>query len=329
MTYNLERFCADKYLPRDWVASTFGVHDSEATFTAKEDGHGRKKGEPFKKAGIFFPYTDSEGNKQHRIRLSASGKKFCWNPADYKHQMLYGAFLLPPANSNPKEVFIVEGESCTITGRLMGLRTVGVAGAPNGWVDEFKHLPIFKAAETIYVIQEPKRAELKPEAPDAGALLVQRIAPSFPGKVRVIRLDKLPELSEEGVKDLSDLWILCKTRNPFTPAEDFNRLWHAAKLAAVVPQNDVLPVLDYRESAVADMPPEVLDGWLGEQCKKHMAGLPIAYAWPALLAAASVQVPKIGNLPLNLYVCLLGGIGSGKQPLYLEHFGCWKLESRF
>jgi hypothetical protein len=71
-------------------------------------------------------------------------------------------------------------------------------------------------------------------------------------------------------------------------------------------------------SEVPDMPEEVLDGRLGEICRTRMAMFPRAFAWPALLAAASVLVPKSENekIRANIYVSLIGPPGSGKSSSY-------------
>ncbi|MGA7382244.1 MAG: hypothetical protein WBX03_15450 [Terriglobales bacterium] len=79
---------------------------------------------------------------------------------------------------------------------------------------------------------------------------------------------------------------------------------------------------------VPDMPAEVFDGWLGELCRKHMAGFPIAYAWPALLTAASVLVPNLpGNVRTNLYTGLVGGVGTGKTSAFERAFWLLNLVS--
>jgi hypothetical protein len=90
-SYTLKQFCEDKFLPLDYVVETFGVRDGEDTLHYKSDNPtGRwKAGDPYKVNGVFFPYTTGDGTKQHRIRHSKSGKRFCWG-SDYKHQMLYG-----------------------------------------------------------------------------------------------------------------------------------------------------------------------------------------------------------------------------------------------
>src|SRR6267142_1508492 len=57
-----------------------------------------------------------------------------------------------------------------------------------------------------------------------------------------------------------------------------------------------------------DMPESVLDGRLGELCERLMLSgkrFPVAYAWPAMLAAASVLVPRYGpKQRINLFVAL-------------------------
>lgn len=77
-------------------------------------------------------------------------------------------------------------------------------------------------------------------------------------------------------------------------------------------------------ASVPDMPAEVLDGWLGELCRTRMKDFPIAYAWPALLAAASVLVPKCG-LRTNLFVGLIGPPRSGKDSAFNYAFSLLSL----
>jgi hypothetical protein len=73
-----------------------------------------------------------------------------------------------------------------------------------------------------------------------------------------------------------------------------------------------------------DMPLAVLDGWLGDVCRKRMLkDYPVAYAWPALLSAASVLVTR-DLLPAqtraNVYVGLIGPVGSGKTSAFNDAF---------
>jgi hypothetical protein len=230
--YTLESFCEDKLLPLDFVVDNFSVKDGEDTLHYKSDSPtGRwKKGDPFTVKGILFPYTNGDGTRQHRIRYAKTGKKrFCWG-SDYKHQLLYG--LNVPFSGDGKTIVVVEGESCTITGRLLGLSTVGVAGAPTGWVDEFKNLPIFRNVERILFVQERKRKDLKPEDIDAGAELCKKLADSFPGKVQSIRLDKL---FGEDIKDLSDLWLEANNRDAIDAESEFAEMWVQAVAAARQP----------------------------------------------------------------------------------------------
>jgi hypothetical protein len=65
-----------------------------------------------------------------------------------------------------------------------------------------------------------------------------------------------------------------------------------------------------------DMPVECLDGWLGKVCAEQMKDFPRAYAWTALLAAASVLVPLSTNMRCNLFVDLDGPVHSGKSSAF-------------
>lgn len=65
-----------------------------------------------------------------------------------------------------------------------------------------------------------------------------------------------------------------------------------------------------------DMPTECLDGWLGEVCRNQMSAFPRAYAWLALLAAASVLVPLGMNMRCNLFIDLDGPVHSGKSSAF-------------
>lgn len=70
-------------------------------------------------------------------------------------------------------------------------------------------------------------------------------------------------------------------------------------------------------TAIPDMPESVLDGVLGELCETYMLTgkrFPLAYAWPALLAVASVIAPRYQpKQRLNLYSAVIGPVGSGKS----------------
>ena len=77
-------------------------------------------------------------------------------------------------------------------------------------------------------------------------------------------------------------------------------------------------VLTYRENEstalkIPDMPAAALDGELGRICGERLGDFPRAYAWPALVSAASVLVPNMGqSTRTNVYVALVGDKGSGK-----------------
>jgi hypothetical protein len=70
------------------------------------------------------------------------------------------------------------------------------------------------------------------------------------------------------------------------------------------------------ELNLPDMEEAVLCGRLGEICQRRLKAFARAYAWPALLAAASTCVSvrsEMSRIAVNLYVALVGGVGTGKS----------------
>ena len=63
------------------------------------------------------------------------------------------------------------------------------------------------------------------------------------------------------------------------------------------------------------MSEDVLDGQLGEICRRRMARFPIAYAWPALVTVAGTLIENQGSSSLrtNLFCGLVGPVDSGKS----------------
>jgi len=84
----------------------------------------------------------------------------------------------------------------------------------------------------------------------------------------------------------------------------------------IVPE---IPTMKVPRENDPDLPVECLDGWLGKVCAERMADFPRAYAWPALLVAASVLVPRMKS-PCNLFVALDGPVGSGKSCAFEKAF---------
>ena len=64
---------------------------------------------------------------------------------------------------------------------------------------------------------------------------------------------------------------------------------------------------------IEDMPETVLDGWLGELCKRRLGSFPKAYAWPALVTVAGALTPPMGQHRTALYTDLVGDVNSGKS----------------
>jgi hypothetical protein len=79
---------------------------------------------------------------------------------------------------------------------------------------------------------------------------------------------------------------------------------------------NVLTERDVTKATDTDLPESCLDGWLGLICKERMSALPRAYAWLALLAGASVLVPRETKHRCNLYVDLDGPVHSGKSSTF-------------
>lgn len=72
-------------------------------------------------------------------------------------------------------------------------------------------------------------------------------------------------------------------------------------------------VMKAEELERPDMPAGVLCGYLGEVCRTRLSDFPIAYAWLATLAAASVLVKPHHASRSNLYVAPVGPPDSGKS----------------
>jgi hypothetical protein len=75
----------------------------------------------------------------------------------------------------------------------------------------------------------------------------------------------------------------------------------------------LIEVAGVEELTRPDMPISVLCGKLGEICRTRLADFPIAYAWPSILAAASVLVHPHPTHRCNLYVATVGLPDSGKS----------------
>jgi hypothetical protein len=87
--------------------------------------------------------------------------------------------------------------------------------------------------------------------------------------------------------------------------------------------------LKISELEFPDMPEAVLEGRLGDICRRHMIPhFPVAYAWPALVTVAGVMVPTVdpeatidptkiyaggGITKTNLYTAAVGPVHSGKS----------------
>jgi hypothetical protein len=96
------------------------------------------------------------------------------------------------------------------------------------------------------------------------------------------------------------------------PKSEPAQVSHAEVSEPETPQD--VPIADV---GIKDMPESVLDGWLGDVCKKRMLEhFPVAYAWTALVTVASALVPvdpAKNGMRCNLFGCPVGPIHSGKS----------------
>ena len=104
------------------------------------------------------------------------------------------------------------------------------------------------------------------------------------------------------------------------PIETPSSMGPSVELVSSVPSD--VGTVDW---TLTDMPVSVMNGRLGEICRNRLIDnkrFPIAYAWPALLAAAGVMVPAVPPDPgivtsvdpmTNSYTGLVGPVHSGKS----------------
>jgi hypothetical protein len=84
----------------------------------------------------------------------------------------------------------------------------------------------------------------------------------------------------------------------------------------VVEALNVMTDTESTKIAHEDLPESCIYGWLGQICNERMGAFPRAYAWLALLAGASVLVPRETKFRCNLYVDLDGPVHSGKSSAF-------------
>lgn len=79
--------------------------------------------------------------------------------------------------------------------------------------------------------------------------------------------------------------------------------------------NTVVPTVAKSVDIPADpnppFPEDCMYGWLGDKAKA--LGTPLGFSYPAMLAVGAVLTPPVPNIRSNMYVSLIGGIGTGKS----------------
>ena len=88
---------------------------------------------------------------------------------------------------------------------------------------------------------------------------------------------------------------------------------------------DVITEKEVKAADIEDLPVGCLDGWLGQICREQISEFPRAFSWLALLAAASVYVPRETKARCNLFVDLDGPVHSGKTSAFELAFRLFSL----
>jgi hypothetical protein len=120
-------------------------------------------------------------------------------------------------------------------------------------------------------------------------------------------------------KKIEDFFSASKLgqREKWTERADYRERTIAKAIKGKEPKNVTVSSNEIEVRVVTneqpDMPRSILTGRLGEICEQNLlTDFPVAYAWPALVTAASVLVP-VGEVMHNLYTALIGPVNDGKS----------------
>lgn len=177
--------------------------------------------------GILIPYWDESTVHRVRVRRGLKGSSSYWLPPPHEGHSItaYGAWLVPHYRPG-RALYLVEGETDTLTGIYARLPVIGIPGKSMARSVIAGNRLIVAGFDCIFVIEEPddyaERSFL--EGVRRGLSDVHSIAQVFPMR--------LPE------KDLSDLYV---KRGPvdFWPA--FQAAWAAAVDAPNWPAPQAVP----------------------------------------------------------------------------------------
>lgn len=278
-------------------------------------------------SGIVFPYYPLPNGKADRspltfrIRQHKSGKdrKYLCPPGPKRH-LYFAPCHAAWIRDKSTPVVIVESEKAALAGLRYGwdhdeptiwialggvygwLGTIGKTLTPEGErVDEKGALADLEICRgrTVYVFFDAN-VEKKPAVYTARKRLAKALLAEFHAKeVFYVNFpDGLPD-TINGPDDFLGL----------RGDTEFARLFrhHTIHVHGEVSE-DSASLLE-----IADLPEDCLDGKLGEICHEHMKDFCRAYAWPALLTAASNLVTdRRDGVRTNLYTVLVGPVHTGK-----------------
>ena len=302
------------------------VSDLEARDTYGTNGYGDR-------AGLVFPYFDPVDGQRRTARLRRDNPEIEDGKPKNKYISAYGdrrhLYFVPGCSNllddHAVPIVLVEAEKSALAltawaersgrkiipvamGGCWGWRgRVGKVENPNGErVDETGPLPDLQhcAGHVTYILLD---------ANCATNTKVQYARRALEARLRKMGVDvrtlNLP--GGDGVNGPDDFIAVCGD-------EALSELFESTA------PNQPMAISQAR----VDMPDTVLDGRLGGICQQRLSRFPRAYAWPSLLTAAGVLIPRI-NRPLrtNLYTCLVGAPGSGKTDTFTtacKTLGIWQ-----
>lgn len=202
-------------------------------------------------------------------------------------------------------VFVVEGEKDAETAKGIGLVATCNVGGAGKWKSEYSDLLNGKIVVIVADADLPGRKHAR------------EVAASLHLKTRSVKIIEMPSPN----KDLSEFVQAIGASDPsvlrrliLAMAEDAPEWTPAHTLEVGQDRANLAPLIVTEAINLPDMPEAVLDGHLGEICKKRLGDFPIALSWLPLLTAAGVLVQPTNNVVrTNLYAAIVGPQHCGKS----------------
>jgi|GEM_PF-924622 hypothetical protein len=203
----------------------------------------REHGVSEEKQRLVFHYLTLDGQRaaRQRIRLALAGdRRFIWSKSDGR-PIAYGVWRIAEWRKHSvTDLYLIEGESDTLTLWLHNFAAIGLPGADNCSLLQSAHV---SWARRIYIVRENDQGG---EVFERG--LTGRLAElQYPNEVRVI------EMSRAGVKDPNDLHVKFISE-PGAFESEFQALIEMSRAID-------LPVVGVKRKSLASVTPERIQ-WL-------------------------------------------------------------------